>query len=130
MYGLDHSSGARNERKFSGKGKISSGGASDAASWKSGFVSILHLSSIYKFQAKKKMTSKLPSWETTKTQSKKGFDKAWGWLGKLGAPVNRLSNRIGSEAFWPTTLDKESDKAARILRSFCSMTAFIYPSIL
>ena len=38
---------------------------------------------------------------------------------KLGAPVNKLSNRLGSEAFWPTTLDKESDKAARILRSFC-----------
>jgi hypothetical protein len=25
----------------------------------------------------------------------------------------------GSEAFWPTTLDIESDKAARILKSFC-----------
>jgi lipid-binding SYLF domain-containing protein len=50
---------------------------------------------------------------------KKGFDKAFKTLDKLGAPVNRLSNRIGSEAFWPTTLDKESDKAARILRSFC-----------
>ncbi|KAF4972343.1 hypothetical protein FSARC_1065 [Fusarium sarcochroum] len=61
----------------------------------------------------------MPSWDTTKTQSKKGFDKVWGWADKLGAPVNRLSNRIGSEAFWPTTLDKESDKAARILRSFC-----------
>lgn len=67
-----------------------------------------------------KVTSKLPSWDKTKTQSKKGFDKVWGWADKLGAPVNRLSNRIGSEAFWPTTLDKESDKAARILRSFCS----------
>ncbi|KAI5456713.1 hypothetical protein BGZ63DRAFT_366777 [Mariannaea sp. PMI_226] len=66
-----------------------------------------------------KVTSKLPSWDTTKTQSKKGFDKVWGWADKLGAPVNRFSNRIGSEAFWPTTLDKESDKAARILRSFC-----------
>lgn len=66
-----------------------------------------------------KVTSKLPSWQTTKTQSKKGFDKVWGWADKLGAPVNRLSNKIGSEAFWPTTLDKESDKAARILRSFC-----------
>ncbi|KAM0464870.1 hypothetical protein ACHAPV_001861 [Trichoderma viride] len=66
-----------------------------------------------------KVTSKMPSWDTTKTTSKKGFDKVWGWADKLGAPVNRLSNRIGSEAFWPTTLDKESDKAARILRSFC-----------
>ncbi|KAF4984068.1 hypothetical protein FZEAL_681 [Fusarium zealandicum] len=66
-----------------------------------------------------KVTAKLPSWDKTKAQSKKGFDKVWGWADKLGAPVNRLSNRIGSEAFWPTTLDKESDKAARILRSFC-----------
>ncbi|EFY99150.1 DUF500 domain protein [Metarhizium robertsii] len=66
-----------------------------------------------------KVKSKLPSWDTTKTQSKKGFDKAWGLLDKLGAPVNRWTNKIGSEAFWPTTLDKESYKAARILRSFC-----------
>ncbi|KAF5027611.1 hypothetical protein F66182_281 [Fusarium sp. NRRL 66182] len=66
-----------------------------------------------------KVAAKLPSWDSTKTQSKKGFDKVWAWADKLGAPVNRLSNRIGSESFWPTTLDKESDKAARILRSFC-----------
>src|ERR1700755_1554071 len=50
---------------------------------------------------------------------KPGFDKAWKALDKLGAPINRLSNKVGAEAFWPTTLDKESDKAARILRSFC-----------
>lgn len=58
-------------------------------------------------------------WEMTKSYSKKGFDKAWHTLDYLGNPVNRLSNKLGSEAFWPTTLDKESDKAARILRSFC-----------
>lgn len=39
---------------------------------------------------------------------------------KLGVPANRFSNKIGSEAFWPTSLDKESDKAARILKTFCS----------
>lgn len=66
-----------------------------------------------------RVTSLLPSWGQTKTGSKKGFDKVWGWADKLGAPVNKLTNKIGSEAFWPTTLDKESDKAARILRSFC-----------
>jgi lipid-binding SYLF domain-containing protein len=66
-----------------------------------------------------KVVSILPSWGQTKTTSKKGFDKAWAWADKLGAPVNRLTNKIGSEAFWPTTLDKESDKAARILKSFC-----------
>ncbi|PYH98994.1 DUF500-domain-containing protein [Aspergillus ellipticus CBS 707.79] len=58
-------------------------------------------------------------WEKTKGTSKKGFDKAWHTLDKLGDPVNRLSYRVGAEAFWPMTLDKESDKAARILRSFC-----------
>ncbi|EKG18193.1 hypothetical protein MPH_04582 [Macrophomina phaseolina MS6] len=58
-------------------------------------------------------------WQRTKHNSKTGFDKLWSWADKLGAPVNRLSNKLGSEAFWPTTLDKESDKAARILRSFC-----------
>ncbi|ORY15755.1 hypothetical protein BCR34DRAFT_477502 [Clohesyomyces aquaticus] len=58
-------------------------------------------------------------WQKTKTGSKAGFDKLWGWADKLGAPVNKLSNKLGSEAFWPTTLDKESDKAARILKSFC-----------
>ncbi|KAF3002489.1 hypothetical protein E8E13_005915 [Curvularia kusanoi] len=58
-------------------------------------------------------------WSKTKTNSKAGFDKVYTWVDKLGAPVNRLSNKVGSEAFWPTTLDVESDKAARILKSFC-----------
>ena len=61
----------------------------------------------------------LPSWSTTKTTTKQGFDKVYGVVDKLGAPINKFTNKIGSEAFWPTTLDKESDKAARILRSFC-----------
>ena len=39
-------------------------------------------------------------------------------MDKLGKPVNRLSNKVGAEAFWPTTMDKESEKAARILRGF------------
>ncbi|KAF1998601.1 DUF500-domain-containing protein [Amniculicola lignicola CBS 123094] len=58
-------------------------------------------------------------WSKTKTGGKAGFDKLYGWVDKLGPPVNRLSNKLGSEAFWPTTLDIESDKAARILKSFC-----------
>jgi hypothetical protein len=33
--------------------------------------------------------------------------------------VNKLSNKLGAEAFWPMSLDLESEKAARILRSFC-----------
>lgn len=59
-------------------------------------------------------------WQKVKGGSKAGFDKAYKALDKLGPPVNRLSNKLGSEAFWPTTLDKESDKCARILKSFCS----------
>lgn len=59
-------------------------------------------------------------WAKAKTGSKLGFDKLYGLVDKLGPPVNKLSNKVGAEAFWPTTLDKESDKAARILRSFCS----------
>lgn len=59
-------------------------------------------------------------WSKTKNNGKAGFDKLYGWVDKLGAPVNRLSNKLGSEAFWPTTMDKECDKAARILQSFCS----------
>lgn len=58
-------------------------------------------------------------WARTKTGSKVGFDKLYAIVDKLGPPVNKLSNKLGSEAFWPTTLDKESEKAARILRSFC-----------
>ncbi|KAK4540206.1 hypothetical protein LTR36_009704 [Oleoguttula mirabilis] len=51
-------------------------------------------------------------WDQTKKQSSS-------WFEKVGVPINKLSNKLGAEAFWPTSLDKESDKAARILRSFC-----------
>ena len=57
-------------------------------------------------------------WAKTKSSSKAGLDKAWKAADKLGAPVNRLSNKLGAEAFWPTTLDKDTHNAARILRSF------------
>ncbi|KAI9825091.1 MAG: hypothetical protein M1832_001411 [Thelocarpon impressellum] len=57
--------------------------------------------------------------DRTKTSGKKGLDRVWDLVDHLGVPANRLSNRLGAEAFWPSTLDKESDKAARILRSFC-----------
>jgi len=62
----------------------------------------------------------MPCWQTTKRGGKAGFDSAWNVFEKMGAPVNKFTNKIGSEAFWPTSLDKESDKAARILKSFCS----------
>ena len=38
---------------------------------------------------------------------------------KVGGPINKLTNKLGSEAFWPSSLDLECDKAARILTSFC-----------
>lgn len=78
-------------------------------------------------QSNTKPTHQPTFWERTLGYSntaytkalKPGFDKAYAAVDKLGPPVNRLSNRVGSEAFWPTTLDKESTKCARILRSFC-----------
>lgn len=40
------------------------------------------------------------------------------------APVhdttNALTRRYGPEDYWPSTLDRESEKAARILQAFCS----------
>ncbi|KAF2168724.1 hypothetical protein M409DRAFT_20742 [Zasmidium cellare ATCC 36951] len=38
---------------------------------------------------------------------------------KIGKPINKFSNKLGAEAFFPASLDEEADKAARILRSFC-----------
>jgi hypothetical protein len=66
-----------------------------------------HLSKITMASNQKKS-----AWEKTKAASNT-------WFQKIGAPVNKLSNKLGAEAFWPTSLDKEADKAARILRSFC-----------
>lgn len=63
--------------------------------------------------------TKLSAWDKTRNTSKAGFDKLWAGFEKIGVPVNKLTNRIGSEAFWPQSLDKESDKCARILKSFC-----------
>lgn len=66
-------------------------------------------------------------WQRTKAYSntayskalKPGFDKTYAVIDKLAAPVNHLSNKVGSEAFWPTSIDRESEKCARILRTFC-----------
>ncbi|KAI2084805.1 hypothetical protein LOZ36_004509 [Ophidiomyces ophidiicola] len=66
----------------------------------------------------KMATSQQKSWERAKVYSKRGFEKAWHTLDKLGRPINRLSMKFRAEAFWPSTLDLESEKAARILRSF------------
>lgn len=50
--------------------------------------------------------------------------KLAGWGTKAAAPINALANKMGSEAFLPGPMDKEVEKAARILRSFCSMSTF------
>ncbi|KAI2471243.1 hypothetical protein F4781DRAFT_129492 [Annulohypoxylon bovei var. microspora] len=52
---------------------------------------------------------------------KNSVDIVRGWADKIPSPVNRLStSRLSRDAFLPTSLDKECDKAARILKSFCS----------
>src|SRR4051794_4529386 len=56
--------------------------------------------------------AKVSYWEKTKVATHK-------WFHKVGPHMNKLSNKLGAETFWPNTLDKEADKAARILRSFC-----------
>lgn len=47
-------------------------------------------------------------------------ERLYQWSTKAGVPINNFTNKLGSEAFWPSTMDIECDKAARILKSFCS----------
>lgn len=47
-------------------------------------------------------------------------ERFYQWSTKAGVPINKMTNKLGSEAFWPSTMDVECDKAARILKSFCS----------
>ena len=61
------------------------------------------------------------TWTKTKQDGKAVFDKGWSVFEKLGGPVNRLSNKMGCEAFCPMTLDHECDKSARILKAFCGL---------
>ena len=39
-----------------------------------------------------------------------------------GRPLNSASHLVGAEGFWPSTLNKECVKAARILYSFTGMS--------
>lgn len=71
-----------------------------------------------------RVSALLPSWDrsrnSTGLQQKGSLDKIRGWADKIPSPVNRLSTaRLGKEAFWPQHLDRECEKAACILRSFC-----------
>ncbi|KAJ9143388.1 DUF500 and UBA/TS-N domain-containing protein [Pleurostoma richardsiae] len=52
--------------------------------------------------------------------SKAGWGQRLSALGmKAAVPFNTLASKLGSETFLPTSMDKECEKAARILRSFC-----------
>ncbi|GJN76483.1 hypothetical protein VFPFJ_09196 [Purpureocillium lilacinum] len=42
---------------------------------------------------------------------------------KAGWPLNKAANVIGAEGWWPTSMEKECSKAARILHSFTSLGA-------
>ncbi|EEU42084.1 uncharacterized protein NECHADRAFT_105541 [Fusarium vanettenii 77-13-4] len=46
---------------------------------------------------------------------------------KAGWPLNKAANLIGAEGWWPTTMDKECNKAARILHSFTNLSASAPP---
>lgn len=53
------------------------------------------------------------------TASKGFFDRAWSAADKyIGEPMNKAAGKLGIEVVWPTTMDRECDKAARILRVF------------
>ncbi|RKF62738.1 putative duf500 domain-containing protein [Erysiphe neolycopersici] len=96
----------------------------------------------------RRVTSLLPSWENSaKADSKPTFDKTWSWSETKHLPSaarsystvlatelqmltessfasdKNFSNTTEVETFWPSTLDKESEKAARILHSFCSRSS-------
>ncbi|KAI0535707.1 hypothetical protein GGR58DRAFT_478200 [Xylaria digitata] len=73
-----------------------------------------------------RVSSLLPSWDRNRSSAssltnshtrKHSVEKVRGWADKI--PSSR-SSRLAKEAFWPATLDRECEKAARILKSFCS----------
>ena len=55
----------------------------------------------------------LPSWSTTKTSSKQGFDKVHNIVDKLGQPINNATSQLSAGSFRRRTLD-EADKAAHV----------------
>lgn len=59
---------------------------------------------------------------TTEEPAKKpGWSQRLSMLGlKAAAPINSLAHKMGSQSFLPETMDKECEKAAVILKTFCS----------
>ncbi|KAH6953121.1 hypothetical protein DER45DRAFT_617490 [Fusarium avenaceum] len=47
---------------------------------------------------------------------------------KAGSPLNKAAHFIGAEGWWPSTMDKECSKAARILHSFTNLSSSTSPS--
>ena len=74
------------------------------------------------------MPAQVAAWSRNRAGSRSGFSSFSGWVNKLASPTTReeQSHKISPEAFWPTTLDKESDRATRILRTFCSKLELCY----
>lgn len=76
------------------------------------------------------------------SQSRPRTNKAFGerfhkLSSAAGTPLNKLSNFVGAEGWWPTTTEKECDKAARILYSFtresslfCQLAPFLIDHLL
>ncbi|RGP68921.1 hypothetical protein FLONG3_7982 [Fusarium longipes] len=59
---------------------------------------------------------------------KPGWTERFSQLGmKAAAPINSLAHKFGSQSFLPETIDKECDKAASILRSFCKNGVYADP---
>ncbi|KAL2754611.1 hypothetical protein ACRALDRAFT_1063410 [Sodiomyces alcalophilus JCM 7366] len=74
-----------------------------------------------------RVSALLPSWDKRKSNSstatKSSLEKLFGTSEKRHPPhLHRLSttSSIIREDFWPATLDKECDRAARILKSFAT----------
>ncbi|KAF5676631.1 hypothetical protein FHETE_2127 [Fusarium heterosporum] len=60
---------------------------------------------------------------------KPGWSERFSQLGiKAAAPINSLAHKFGSQSFLPETIDKECDKAASILKSFCKNGVYADPS--
>ncbi|KAF4947202.1 hypothetical protein FSARC_14021 [Fusarium sarcochroum] len=62
-------------------------------------------------------------------QKKHGWSEKFSQLGiKAAAPINSLAHKFGSQSFLPETIDKECDKAASILKSFCKNGVYADPA--
>ncbi|KAL9935238.1 hypothetical protein V8E36_005586 [Tilletia maclaganii] len=59
-----------------------------------------------------------PRLDKAKAGLKKTETSLWRALEPVGRWSNKTAGKLGSESFWPTNLELECDKAARILRTF------------